>query len=64
MQQHQSVELADGRQLANAEDGDPNGIPIFFFGGFPGSSRLESSRFHEVAVTNQYRLFGIDRHYR
>lgn len=55
-----SVKLADGRQLGFAEYGDPNGIPIFYFHGFPGS-RFEAGRFHEIAVANRYRLIGIDR---
>jgi pimeloyl-ACP methyl ester carboxylesterase len=32
-----SITLADGRRLAYAEWGDPNGTPIFFFHGTPGS---------------------------
>lgn len=60
MHQQRTVKLADGRQIGFAEYGDPNGKPIFYFHGFPGS-RLEVSRFHEVAVANQYRLIGLDR---
>jgi pimeloyl-ACP methyl ester carboxylesterase len=32
--------LANGRQLGYAEYGDPNGFPIFFFHGFPGSAHV------------------------
>ena len=60
MHEQRSIKLADGRQLGFAEYGDPNGIPILYFHGFPGS-RLEAGRFHEVAVSNRYRLIGIDR---
>lgn len=54
------IKLTDGRQLGFAEYGDPSGIPIFYFHGFPGS-RLEAGRFHEIAIANRYRLIGIDR---
>jgi len=60
MQQQQSVKLMDGRQLGYAEYGDPNGVPIFYFHGTPGS-RLEAGRFHETAVSNHCRLIGVDR---
>lgn len=60
MHEQRSVTLADGRQLSFAEYGDPNGMPIFYFHGTPGS-RLEAGRFHEVAVSNRCRLIGIDR---
>jgi pimeloyl-ACP methyl ester carboxylesterase len=60
MHQQRSIELTDGRQIGFAEYGDPNGMPIFYFHGFPGS-RLEAGRFHEMAVINRYRLVGIDR---
>ena len=60
MHEQRSVILVDGRQLGFAEYGNPNGMPIFYFHGSPGS-RLEAGRFHEVAVSNQYRLIGIDR---
>lgn len=55
-----SVHLPDKRQLGFAEYGDPYGLPIFYFHGTPGS-RLEAGRFHEMAVSNQCRLIGIDR---
>jgi pimeloyl-ACP methyl ester carboxylesterase len=60
IRQH-SIKLQDERIIAFSEIGDPEGTPIFYFGGFPGSSRLEASRFHEMAVTNRYRIIGIDR---
>jgi pimeloyl-ACP methyl ester carboxylesterase len=55
-----TIELKDGRFIGYAEYGDPHGIPIFYFHGFPGS-RLEAGCFHEVAVANHYRLIGLDR---
>jgi pimeloyl-ACP methyl ester carboxylesterase len=54
------VTLQNSRQIGFAEYGVPDGKPIFYFHGFPGS-RLEAGRFHEVAVANRYRLIGIDR---
>jgi pimeloyl-ACP methyl ester carboxylesterase len=55
-----SLELKDGRQLGFAEYGDPDGKPIFYFHGLPGS-RLEAGHLHEVAVANSFRLIGLDR---
>ncbi len=55
-----SITLKDGRQLGFAEYGSPDGKPIFFFHGLPGC-RLDASHFHEVALSNHYRLIGIDR---
>lgn len=52
--------LSNGRQLGYAEYGDPNGFPIFFFHGFPGS-RLQVGDFHTVAHIKHCRFFGIDR---
>ena len=50
MPQQTTIKLHDGRQIGFAEYGDLNGIPIFYFGGFPGSSRLEPSRYHDFAI--------------
>ncbi len=55
-----TLQLKDGRILGYAQYGDPNGKPIFYFHGFPGS-RLEASYFHETALENQYRIIAIDR---
>ena len=55
-----TVILKDGRQLGYAEYGDPEGTPILFFHGFPGS-RLEPSHLQNIALSNNYRLIGIDR---
>lgn len=55
-----SITLKDGRQLGFAEYGTHEGKPILFFHGLPGC-RLDASHFHEVALSNHYRLIGIDR---
>lgn len=55
-----TIEIKPGRLIGFAEYGDPNGLPVFYFHGFPGS-RLEASRFHDTAVSNRFRLVGIDR---
>lgn len=55
-----SMTLPDGRQLGYAEYGDPTGKPIFYFHGFPGS-RLEAGHLQKIALSNLYRLIGIDR---
>ena len=52
-----TVMLKDGRQLGYAEYGDPEGKPILFFHGFPGS-RLEPSHLQNIALSNHYRLIG------
>lgn len=57
---HLTVVLTDGRQLGYAEYGDPNGKPIFYFHGLPGS-RLDASYLHHAALINHYRLISIDR---
>ena len=55
-----SVTLQDGRQLGYAEYGNPEGKPIFYFHGTPGS-RLEAGHLQNIAILNHYRLIGIDR---
>ncbi len=52
--------LNDGRNLGFSDSGDPNGKPIIYFHGFPGS-RLETQRFNQVALANNYRLITMDR---
>ncbi len=60
MQQNLIMNLADGRQLAFAEYGDPDGFPVFFVHGFP-SSRLQAADFHIQAQTKHCRFLGVDR---
>ena len=52
--------LHDGRSLAFCEYGDPNGHPVFYAHGGPGS-RLEGALFHEEAVRYGLRLIATDR---
>jgi pimeloyl-ACP methyl ester carboxylesterase len=48
--------LPGGRKLGFAEGGDPDGVPVFYFHGFPGS-RLEATLLPVPGV----RLIGVDR---
>ncbi len=54
------VKLADGRDLAYAEFGDPDGIPLFFAHGGPGSHN-EGNFFHEAALKQGFRFIVTDR---
>lgn len=55
-----SIRLADGRRLAYAQFGDPDGAPLFACHGFPGS-RLEGALLHRAAVDTGFRLITPDR---
>ncbi len=55
-----TIQLADGRILGYAEYGDPQGKPVFYFHGFPGS-RLEARLLEESAVKSGIRLIAPDR---
>jgi pimeloyl-ACP methyl ester carboxylesterase len=52
--------ISDGRQLAFCEYGDPNGHPVFYAHGGPGS-RLEGALFHQAAAKHGLRLIATDR---
>ena len=52
--------LKDGRRLAYAEYGDPNGKPLFFFHGMPGS-RVEGELTDAVAKKLGVRVIAADR---
>jgi pimeloyl-ACP methyl ester carboxylesterase len=54
------LRLADGRQLGYAEFGDPQGRPVFYFHGFPGS-RLEAQLGDAAARRQGVRLLAVDR---
>lgn len=54
------IKLKDGRNLGFAQYGDPDGQPVFYFHGLPGS-RLEAGHLHEAAIANNIRLIGLDR---
>lgn len=54
------VKLPDGRQLAYAEYGDPEGMPTMYCHGFPGS-RLEAGLFDLPARHHKLRVIAPDR---
>lgn len=53
---HRVCPLPDGQKLGFAEGGDPQGVPVFYFHGFPGS-RLEAP----LLPAKGLRLIGVDR---
>ena len=55
-----TIRLRDGRQLGYAEWGEPEGAPLLFFHGWPGS-RLEGRLGDEAAREIGVRLIAIDR---
>lgn len=55
-----TVTLKDGRKLAYAEYGDPNGKPVLEFHGWPGC-RLEARNYDEAGKKVGARVIGIDR---
>jgi pimeloyl-ACP methyl ester carboxylesterase len=55
-----TLRLRDGRLLGYARYGDPNGTPVFYFHGFPGS-RLEARLADAVASRNGVRVIALDR---
>lgn len=52
--------LRDGRRLAYAEYGNPEGAVILYFHGFPGS-RYEAMLAEKTALAHNVRFIGIDR---
>lgn len=52
--------LKNNQQIGYAEYGDCEGMPIFYFHGFPGS-RLEPGYLQDIALANHFRLIGVDR---
>ncbi len=54
------ISLSDGRSLGYAEYGDPNGRPVFFFHGLPGS-RLQRHPDESIATGLGARIITIDR---
>lgn len=54
------IRLYDGRRLGYAEFGDPEGKPIFFFHGLPGS-RLFRHPDNSIAASLGVRLITVDR---
>ncbi|MCC7355107.1 MAG: alpha/beta hydrolase [Anaerolineae bacterium] len=54
------IRLRDGRSLGYAETGDPDGKPVFFFHGLPGS-RLVHHPDESIAISLGARVIAIDR---
>ena len=60
---NQTMQLANGRTLGFAEFGSPEGVPILYFHGNPGS-RLELTLFDDLdaALTRlNLRMISVDR---
>jgi pimeloyl-ACP methyl ester carboxylesterase len=57
---HQTIQLADGRQLGYAELGQTDGFPVLYFHGGNGS-RLESQWFKSAVEHHGIRLIAPDR---
>lgn len=58
--QPQQITLSDGRHLAYAEQGAPDGAPLFLFHGIPGS-RLQRHPDSSIAERLGVRLITVDR---
>jgi pimeloyl-ACP methyl ester carboxylesterase len=54
------VTLSSGRKLGYGEYGDPEGVPMLFFHGWPGS-RLQGEFLHEVGKKRGVRIVSPDR---
>ena len=54
------IKLLNHRTLGFETYGDPDGYPVLYCHGFPGS-RLEAVHFHEAALKNQCQIIAIDR---
>ena len=56
----QTAKVRDGRTVGYGEWGSPDGVPVFFFHGTPGS-RILARVFQEPAQEKGIRLIGTDR---
>lgn len=56
----ETIQLSDGRTLAYLDTGDPEGRPVFYFHGGPGS-RLEGLFFDELNQQLGIRMIATDR---
>ncbi len=56
----ETIQLSDGRTLAYLETGDPEGRPVFYFHGGPGS-RLEGLLYDEFNQQLGIRMIAVDR---
>jgi pimeloyl-ACP methyl ester carboxylesterase len=54
------IRLPDGRSLGYAEYGDPQGLPLFYFHGWPGS-RVEARFLDPAARERGLRVIAMDR---
>jgi hypothetical protein len=52
--------LPDGRKLGYADYGDPNGKPLLYQHGLPGS-RIEAARYHDLGRELGLRIVAVDR---
>jgi pimeloyl-ACP methyl ester carboxylesterase len=55
-----TIQLSDGRSLAYLDSGNPEGRPVFYFHGGPGS-RLEGYLYNELNQQLGIRMIAIDR---
>ena len=55
-----TIQLSDGRTLAYLDSGDPDGRPVFYFHGGPGS-RLEGLLYNKLNKQLGIRMISIDR---
>ena len=60
MNLHTTIPLKGNRKLGFLECGDPNGYPVLYFQGFPGS-RLHALDFDMIAKQSGCHLIGVDR---
>ena len=60
IEEYETIALPDGRQLAYAEFGDPDGEPVFYFHGFPGS-RAQAAPASPIARELGVRVIAPDR---
>ena len=56
----QAIQLPDGRTLGYSEFGEPEGVPVFYFHGLPGS-RLEAQLIDQFDSEINTKLISIDR---
>lgn len=55
-----TLRLSDGRRLGYAQYGRPDGEPVIYFHGHPGS-RLEARFAHRAAAQSGFRVIALDR---
>ncbi len=60
MKEDEQAKLPDGRAIGYGDYGDPSGVPVFFFHGWP-SSRYQAKLLHELAAERGLRVIAPDR---